>query len=140
MEERSLYKRGKVLVTPSKLTVANKSYIIKNIASASVETIPANKIPLAIILVAGILIMLVKDMLLIGAVIVVIAIVFYVLMKDEYTVRISAATGEVADIFTTKDRGYAEEVVTAVSEAISLSAYSYYTNQPPANFSTDYKL
>jgi len=140
MEERSLYKRGKVLVTPSKLTVANKSYIIKNIASASVETIPANKIPLAIILVAGILIMLVKDMLLIGAVIVIVAIVFYVLMKDEYTVRISAATGEVGDTFTTKDRAYAEEIVAAVNEAIGLSAYSYYPDQPPANLSTDYKL
>lgn len=140
MEERSLYKRGKVSVTPSKLIVANKSYIIKNIASASVETIPANKIPLAIILVAGILIMLVKGMLLIGAVIVVIAIVFYVLMKDEYVVRVNAANGDSADTFTTKDRAYADEILAAVNEAIGLSAYSYYTNQPPTNFSTDYKL
>ena len=57
-------------------------------------------------------------------------------MNDEMMIYGSDA----ADTFTTKDRAYADEVLSAVNEAIGLSAYSYYTNQQPTSFSTAYKL
>jgi preprotein translocase subunit SecG len=131
MEERELYHRGKVVITPSKFIVSNKSYAIKNIALVTVETLPVNKVPLVLVLVAGVLIMLVRDMLLIGAAIVAVGVVFYVLMKDEYSVRIAAVSGDSADTFTSNDRAEAEEVASALNEAIGLSAYTYYTNEDP---------
>ncbi|KQM79046.1 hypothetical protein ASE74_00235 [Pedobacter sp. Leaf216] len=111
--EVTFYQDINVTVTQSRYVTNSKTYAMRNISSVHIFEIIKSKTLPAIMIVIGTLMLLSSEARIMGFIILSIGI----LIKNEFTVRISTNSGEVNSIVS-KDRLYVQKIVNALNDAI----------------------
>tara|TARA_Y100000589_G_C26928373_1_gene537290 strand:- start:190 stop:561 length:372 start_codon:yes stop_codon:yes gene_type:complete len=114
-DDKVFLKDSNVLVTQSRFVAGGKTYAMRNISSVTKYKIP-KKIGTAIFLIIVGLILLAFSPI-IGGLIFIAGILWLILSKPKYSVRIQSNAGE-ADGFISKDEKYIQKIVDAVNNAI----------------------
>ncbi len=114
-KERSYFNHGGVHITSTRAIFPKKTYAMANITSVSIGVIKPNRTAPLILLVIGLF--LLPAITELGILTVVGSLVWLFMLKDEYTVRIGSASGEV-DGLTSKNQEFIQRVVSAMNDAI----------------------
>jgi hypothetical protein len=115
--EVTFYQDVNVTVTQSRFVTNSKTYAMRNISSVHIfEIIKSKTLPIIMVII-GALMLLSSEARIIGFIILAVGILILVLIKNEFTVRISTNAGEVNSIVS-KDRSYVQNIVNALNDAI----------------------
>ena len=119
MEEDVILNDTNVTITRSRLIMSGKTYVLKNISSVELATIPANNSPFFAVAIFGMLAFWIADGTLkwLGLAATVGAVIGMVKNPANYSVRLNSTSGEV-DGFKSTDRQYILRVVEAINHAI----------------------
>ncbi len=116
--EKVFYKDSTVIVTQSRYVTGNKTYIMRNISSVTISRITESRFGPKLITIIGILIIFISTNLqALGGLLIILGIIWYILIKDSFTVRISTNSGEVNSL-RSKDKLYIEKIIKAINNAI----------------------
>lgn len=115
--EIQFYKDNFVRVTQSRFVTQSKTYAMRNISSVHVFEIEKNRTHPIIMILVGAPFLFYGDNFWIGLIIIALAILWLLSIKNEYAVRISTNAGEANSIIS-KDRNYIQKIVDALNEAI----------------------
>jgi hypothetical protein len=117
-QERIFYQDEKVTVTQSRFISYNKTYAMRNISSVALSKLEKSRAYPIILIILGIFLIFTGGTIqLIGVGVAAIGVIWILLMKDEYSVRISTNAGEL-DSLISEDYSYVEKVVNALNEAM----------------------
>ena len=119
-----------VRVTNTRLIYRQTTYMMADLTSVKLETKPVNYVPAILLIIIGIAITVLgvvatsitsinspsPFILTLGAASIVGGIVWAILTKTEYTVKITSASGEEEPI-RSKDKAYIQGIVNAINEA-----------------------
>jgi hypothetical protein len=115
--EVTFYQDINVTVTQSRYVTNSKTYAMRNISSVHIFEIVKSKILPIVMVILGGLMLLSEASRVLGFILLAIGILILVLIKNEFTVRISTNAGEVNSIVS-KDRLYVQNIVNALNDAI----------------------
>ena len=118
MEEKVFLEEGGVTVTNARFIVPAQTYAMSGITSVkSYEKKPSRRGPITLIVIGGIAVLSGKDALAGGIILLVLALLWWVLSKTEFQVKLSTASGE-ATALRSKNSSWIRRVVNALNEAI----------------------
>lgn len=117
-EEQIFYKDTNVTVTQTRYISGNKTYAMRNISSVSIFRVEQSRLGPKLIFIIGLLVFLISDDIkMLGLILVALGIIWYISIKDLFSVRISTNAGE-ANTLVSKDEPYIKKVVNALNNAI----------------------
>jgi hypothetical protein len=115
--ETAFYQDAEILVTQSRYVTNSKTYAMRNISSVHVFEIVKSKTAPVILAVLGFFLLFANDFRILGFLLLAGGVAALFLIKNEYAVRISTNSGE-ANSLVSKDKGYIQNIVNALNEAI----------------------
>lgn len=115
--ETTFYNQSGVVVTQSRFVTHSKTYAMRNISSVHIFEIEKSLVLPIILTVLGIVLLLADEARVAGGILLTLAILIFVLIKNKYAVRISTNSGE-ANSIVSKDKTYVQAIVNALNEAI----------------------
>lgn len=116
-QEKVFFQTTDVTVTQSRFLAGRKTYAMRNISSVEVGQIKAKKTGATILIIVGIVLLMPEGTRVFGGLLAVLGLVWFLLLKDRYSVRINSNSGE-ADGYVSKDKELIQKIVNAVNEAI----------------------
>lgn len=116
-QEKVFYQSPDVTVTQSRFLAGGKTYAMRNISSVEVGRIKARKRGAKFFIIIGILFLIAESTRFWGGILVMLGLVWFLLLKDKYSVRINSNSGEV-DGYISKDKELIQNIVNAVNNAI----------------------
>lgn len=119
MEEEIIYQDVNVTITKTRLIMAGKTYVLKNISSVELAHIPANNSVFIAVGIFGMLCFWFSDSGLkwIGLLAAVGSVAGMIYNPASYSVRLSSTSGEI-DGIKSKDKEYILNIVESVNHAI----------------------
>ena len=117
-KEKEFYNDSNVLVTNTRFVYKNrnKTYSMANVSSVSVFTIEKSKKNPIIAIIIGIALFFVQWWL--GAIVAAAGILWLILLKNDYAVRVMSNSGKEENFVVEKNKEYVQKIADAVSEAI----------------------
>lgn len=115
--EKSYFDNGNVNVTDKRLVVNNKTYAISGITSVSFEVIKQNRLLPIALLLATVLLISKQAANVWGYLLATPFIIWLLIQKSSYTVRLSSASGETRAI-TSKNKDFIKSVVDSINKAM----------------------
>lgn len=116
-QEKVFYQDANVTVTQSRFIAGSKTYAMRNISSVSLFKIEKSRaLPIILILIGG-LMLFGDSSRIFGVILAAIGVLWVVLIKDEYSVRISTNAGEVNSLVS-KEQPYIQKIVDALNDAM----------------------
>lgn len=115
--EKIFYQDESVKVTQSRFTVGNETYAMRNISSVTNYEIKKSRIKPILFTIGGIIYVFVEVSSIYSWVLLISSIIWLVLTKNEFAVKISTNAGE-PNTLKSENREYIQEVVDAINEAI----------------------
>ena len=116
-QEKVFYQDANVTVTQSRFIAGSKTYAMRNISSVSLFKIEKSRaLPIILILIGG-LMLFGDSSRIFGVILVAIGVLWVVLIKDEYSVRISTNAGEVNSLVS-EEQPYIQKIVDALNDAM----------------------
>jgi hypothetical protein len=117
-EEKVFHKDSNVTVTQSRFIANGRTYAMRNISSVTIfEIEKSKKLPIAILIVGCIMAFCGGDTMLLGIVIAIGGLIWILMLKNDYAVRISTNAGETNSL-TSGNKDYIQKVVNALNDAI----------------------
>lgn len=115
--ETTFYQDPTVTVTQSRFVTQSKTYAMRNISSVHIFEIVKSKVIPIILIILGLPMLISKETLFYGFLVILFGILWLILNKNQYAVRISTNAGE-ANSIVSKDKAYIQKIVNALNEAI----------------------
>lgn len=111
------YQDSMVKVTQSRFITNSKTYAMRNISSVHLfEIVKSRKLP-GFLLVVGFFMLFAGELRIAGVILMLLGGLILIFTKNDFAVRISTNSGEANSIIS-KDRGYVQDIVDALNEAI----------------------
>lgn len=115
--EKIFFQEKKVTVTQSRYIIEDKTFVVRNISSVSLDKVIKSRIGALILIIAGITIFFLWEPFWIGIVLTVVGCIWLIFIRDEFAVKIGTNGGEVNSLIS-KDKAFIEKVVKALNDAI----------------------
>jgi len=114
-EEKTFFQDSNVSVTQSRFVASGKTYAMRNISSVTKYKIPKNiKFPIILIIIGAISLAFSA---ILGGILILAGVLWLVLNKTKYSVRIQSNAGE-ADSLVSTDEAYVQKIINAVNDAM----------------------
>ena len=122
MEEQAFFEEGSVTVTRSRIVIGNQTYPVANITSIRTDTVAPNLLGTFLLGIFGVFLLLfgLSDSVgafLVGAILLVVAIVRWRQAKATYTIFFGTAGGE-RRALESEDADYVNRVARAIDQAL----------------------
>lgn len=119
MEEKDFYSNGNVSITNSRFIVGSTTYAMNGVTSVKRgETNPSKVAPIIMCIIGAIaLINGTATSFLVGAILIILGVLWFRAIKPEYIVFLNSASGE-SQALSSKDRKYIDDVINALNNAI----------------------
>lgn len=115
--ETTFYQDSSVTVTQSRYITQSKTYAMRNISSVHIFEIEKSKVPPILFILLGIPFLFSGDFFWIGLILIILGLLMFFTIKNEYSVRISTNAGEANSIIS-KNKEYIKKIVNALNDAI----------------------
>ncbi|MEO4005438.1 DUF6232 family protein [Flavobacterium sp. CAU 1735] len=118
-KEHFFYRDLTVSVTKSRYIVDDKTYVLRNISSVAVNRIKGSRFNAWVVIITGLIALFIPNdfQIMIGAILIVLGVIWHITIKDSFTVRIGTNAGEANSIIST-DETYIKKIVSALNQAI----------------------
>ena len=120
-KEKIFLQENNVIVTHTRFTSGDKTFVMRNISSVTNHKIEKSRKWQKILIVSGSIAVLLDDTRILGLFLIVLGVVWLFFIKDEFSVRIRSNSGE-TDGLISKDEEYIERIVYAVDDALIFRA------------------
>lgn len=115
--ETTFYQDSSVTVTQSRYITQSKTYAMRNISSVHIFEIEKSKAPPILFILLGIPFLFSGEIFWIGLILIILGLLIFFTIKNEYSVRISTNAGEANSIIS-KNKEYIKKIVNALNDAI----------------------
>lgn len=118
-KEKVFYKDLTVKVTQFRYTTDNKTYAIKNISFVAINKTIGCRFCAKLIIITGLIALFIPNdfQIIIGGILVVLGIIWYISIRDLFTVCIGT-NGKTINSITSNNKDYIKKIVDAVNQAI----------------------
>ncbi|UUC44623.1 DUF6232 family protein [Flavobacterium cerinum] len=117
--EKVFYRDLTVKVTQFRYITDNKTYVIKNISFVTINKIIGCRFCARFVIITGFIALFIPNdfQLIIGAILIVLGVIWHICIKDLFTVCIGTNGARINSI-TSSDENYIKKIVDAVNQAI----------------------